>query len=162
MATFFRDARVDQVYRYWLERRGARAAPRRSDINPLDIPRLLPILNLVDVLGDAAEFRHRLVGTQLVDRHGRDPTGKYVDAENYGPFADDLAGLLRRVTRSARPHRLRTPLDWNDRPWLAFESAELPLIDNSGRVIMVLRAASFFEATELDGRTLEHVPVPLP
>src|SRR5215510_5770444 len=39
------------MYEYWREKRGARSMPARSDIDPIDMPpRLLPFINLVDVV----------------------------------------------------------------------------------------------------------------
>jgi hypothetical protein len=50
---------------YWESIRGGRAMPRRSDIDPAQIPRLLPFVMLVDVLVDPLDFRFRLVGTEI-------------------------------------------------------------------------------------------------
>src|SRR5690348_15047812 len=50
---------------YWERIRGSRAMPRRCDIDPLDIPRLLPFVRLVDVLENPRAFRFRLVGTEI-------------------------------------------------------------------------------------------------
>ena len=49
------------LYRYWLKKRGSGAMPSRSDIDPADIPALLPYVSLVHKVG--GEFRFRLVGS---------------------------------------------------------------------------------------------------
>ncbi|MGO8918495.1 MAG: ATP-binding protein [Stellaceae bacterium] len=64
---------------YWRRQRGPRAMPRRRDIDPTVIPKLLPHLQLIEVLEDGARFRYRLVGTALVAAFGREYTGKYLD-----------------------------------------------------------------------------------
>src|SRR5438874_31119 len=50
---------------YWESIRGDRAMPRRGDIDPAEIPRLLPFVMLVDVSADPLDFRFRLVGTEI-------------------------------------------------------------------------------------------------
>ena len=49
MGAQFGDERSARLYRYWWEKRGSRPAPFRADLNPVEIPDLLPIINLIDV-----------------------------------------------------------------------------------------------------------------
>lgn len=63
---------------YWKGKKGDRVAPARADIDPVDIPRLLPRIMLVDVErtdSGEAEFRYRLSGTGIRSVHGYDATG---------------------------------------------------------------------------------------
>lgn len=63
---------------YWKSRKGDRVAPARADIDPVDIPRLLPRVMLVDVEtteGGDPDFRYRLSGTGIRSVHGYDATG---------------------------------------------------------------------------------------
>jgi len=62
------------LHRYWLSKRGPRPMPARGDIDPTDIPRLLPYLCIVEKVDE--EFRYRLVGTAVAQQFGRDFTGK--------------------------------------------------------------------------------------
>jgi hypothetical protein len=64
------------LYRYWLAKRDSRSMPARSDINPADIPALLPYMMLVEKVDD--QFRYRLVGTAVAQEFGYDPTGSFV------------------------------------------------------------------------------------
>lgn len=54
---------------YWTEIKGDRRFPGRADIDPTDIPRLLPDMELVEVLppleDGTPEFRYRLTGTHI-------------------------------------------------------------------------------------------------
>jgi len=82
----FQNPLLVELHRYWLNRRGERAIPRRSDIDPLD-RELRPHLGYI-VLTDVVEperFRFRLVGSTLTKIVGRDSTGKYLD-EVYSPI----------------------------------------------------------------------------
>lgn len=50
---------------YWQTKRGERAMPAREHIDPIDIPRMLPHVFLVDVLTDEDDFRYRLIGDSV-------------------------------------------------------------------------------------------------
>lgn len=69
---------VRQVYEYWKNKCAGSAMPQRRDIDPLDIPRHLPNITLVDVVPDARRYVYRVVGTREVDARGADPTGHSV------------------------------------------------------------------------------------
>ena len=62
--------RVLEFYRYWLARRGDRRFPARKDIEPTDIPHLLPGILLLDVRYDPLDFEYRLLGDDVVTRFG--------------------------------------------------------------------------------------------
>ena len=64
------------LYRYWVDKRSSRTMPARSDLNPADIPALLPHLMIVDKVD--GQCRWRLVGTAAVREVGREPTGTFV------------------------------------------------------------------------------------
>ncbi len=112
--TAIADARLRALFGYWREKRGDRAMPARADLDPLEIPTLLPIVGLVDVLDGGARFRYRLVGTEIVDVAGHDPTGRFLDeALPDSGYADYLIGLFREATRECRP--LYGESDFRDR-----------------------------------------------
>jgi hypothetical protein len=64
------DARVIELHRYWLARRGERRFPSRADIEPTDIPRLLAGIMLLNVHYDPLDFEYRLIGDNIVSRTG--------------------------------------------------------------------------------------------
>ena len=66
-----------QVLDYWRGKRNGRFAPARADIDPADLPRILPRIMLADVVADddgEVDFRYRLSGTRIGDVHGFDAT----------------------------------------------------------------------------------------
>lgn len=77
-------ARIRRAYAYWDAKRAGRAMPARSDINPTEIPDLLPYIVLTDVLNEPPYLRYRLVGTRQVQMRGIDPTGKPVAGNHIG------------------------------------------------------------------------------
>jgi hypothetical protein len=61
---------VLEFHDYWLARRGSRRFPRRADIEPTDIPHLLPGIVLLDVYYDPLDFEYRLIGGDVQKRSG--------------------------------------------------------------------------------------------
>lgn len=96
-------ASLRQLYAYWDARRGARTMPARSDIDPVDLKALLPVLILIDVVPDARRYTYRLVGTREVEMRGRDPTGKSILEAYYGESAEDTTFYLDRVVQAREP-----------------------------------------------------------
>ncbi|WP_339830592.1 PAS domain-containing protein [uncultured Parvibaculum sp.] len=148
MDDLFWDERLSALYRAWRERKGVRPAPTRADFDPAEFFALMPIVNLIDVHRDPIGFRHRLVGTELVERMGRDVTGRWVDADLYGEAATSIFEGLRAVATEIRPYRRRARLDWHTQHWLTTEAVELPLLGPAGTVNMILRGATFIVRSE--------------
>ncbi len=74
---FRSDPILGPAYEYWRSKCGARAMPRRRDIDPTEIPRLLPNLQIVEIVG--TRIRYRLAGTAIVEAYGEELAGKYID-----------------------------------------------------------------------------------
>jgi hypothetical protein len=71
---------VKAVFDYWLDLKGDRPAPERSEIDPIRIPRLtLPYLLLVELTDKPFRVKYRLVGTYCVEIFGMDYTGLFLD-----------------------------------------------------------------------------------
>ncbi len=162
MASQFGDGRLARLYRYWWDKRGSRPAPNRADLNPTEIPDLLPIVHLIDVSWNPVSFRHRLVGTELVERLERDVTGKAVDGSLYGEATEKIVAALTRIATEVRPYRRQARLAWHARDWLMIESIEMPLIDDDGRVAMILagRAVSIPNRSAADTTEFEPLGPP--
>ncbi len=80
----FTDPRLEQAYEYWRRKAAGRKLPRRRDIDPIEIPKLLPDVMLVDVEPDG-RYRYRLIGTENTQAHGITATGRYLDEVLPGP-----------------------------------------------------------------------------
>ncbi len=70
------DPILSSLWRYWDMKRGRRRMPLRRDIEPSEIPRLLPHLQLVERI-EGRGFRYRLTGTAIAQGYGFDATGKF-------------------------------------------------------------------------------------
>lgn len=140
------DPRLEDIYRYWLSRHRDGHLPRRADIKPAELGAVIRHVNLIDVIrvaGQPLQFRHRLVGTAIIEWLGADFTGKMVDEATYGPTAPQIAASLARIVATAQPFHRLAPLDWNQRKFALMEAVELPLGGDTDEVAMILRGAVY-------------------
>lgn len=74
------------AYEHWHSLQGEHGLARHRNLDPVALVKLLPMINLVDVVwnGNSRRFRHRLVGTGLVGYFRVDSTGRWFD-EIYRP-----------------------------------------------------------------------------
>jgi hypothetical protein len=97
------DELIRSAYDYWLRKRGARAMPSRTDIDPSEITKLLPHVMLVDVLGPSL-YRYRLVGTKCAFGHGIDVTGRTLEeALKDAEYRTHVCGLYDECVNERRP-----------------------------------------------------------
>ncbi len=132
------DPRIAALRRYWDEVRGGRAMPSRADIDPADIPRLLPNLFLVDVGPTVDDLRWRLAGTEVVRLFGLELTGRPV-----GAGMPTTAGRLMRarfafVVRNARPAYATGVMQADRNDHTPFRRLVLPLSSDGVRVDMLV------------------------
>jgi hypothetical protein len=96
------DARLQSALTYWQRQSAGKAMPGRSDIDPTDIPKLLPNVMLVEVLA-SGRYRYRLIGTENDKAHGVNATGQYLDEVLPGPeYRTHVLELYDECVRSRR------------------------------------------------------------
>lgn len=79
-----------QIHEYLESKRGTRALPAWSDIDPAEIVRLLPNILVVTVEYDPLRIFYRLAGTQIVEFRG-EVTGYYLDSVPWNMPATRMA-----------------------------------------------------------------------
>lgn len=127
------------LYGYWLKKRGERPTPRRSDIDPTEIPpRLLPSISLVEVVPDKRRYVYRLMGTAEVQVRGFDPTGKSVLEGFLAPDVDDALGCYDKVVAVRKALVDPVPFRTADGRYVAEETIFLPLSDDGLNVCKIL------------------------
>lgn len=134
---------IREIYDYWNKQRGERVMPSRSDLDPLDIPRLLRGITLVDVkCHDPLQLIYRLVGTREVEFRGQDPTGMSVADSFRGPSAENAMRSYGVVIERREPMFRRDFLDSQSGHSVREERIFLPLSNDDDLVNMVLVYAS--------------------
>jgi len=91
------------LYSYWLDHHVDGRPPSRADIDPpLEIPRLLANLMLIDI--EPTGFRSRLSGSELTRRAGIDRTGEIIDpARAPSKRGHEFVAFLGKVVETRSP-----------------------------------------------------------
>jgi hypothetical protein len=125
---------------YWRSKCADGKLPSRPMIDPSEIRRHLPWIFMADVTEGGAEYRYRLLGTNIVSVNYRDVTGKSF-RDIYGSDAAKLAGArlgFDRALAAGQPAFTRGRAFWRpDWAFDHFESTFLPLATD-GRTIDII------------------------
>ncbi len=117
--------------------------PSRADFDPLEMPKLLPSIILVDVETPDRRLKVRLAGTKVVDMFGRDYTGEYLDEIDFGDVREKVLHEYGLAASEERPifsdHAFRNAQDFHH----SIERAILPLADDGATVNMLLAVLAF-------------------
>jgi hypothetical protein len=131
--------KVKQLYDYWRAVHPPAGLPGRQHIDPIDLPRFLPHLFLVDVERAPLRFRYRLVGTDYVRMMGHDLTGQHLDEVHPG-----FHGLIQRqyidLVERRRPAYRKGPVMYVEamKDHLFVERLVVPLARDGSTVDMIL------------------------
>jgi hypothetical protein len=128
------------LHQYWLSKHVDGRLPSRADIDPIiDIPQLVKNLILIDARDN---FTYRLVGSEVIERHGINMTGKQSGTSGQIPKAvTKWQAAVDYVSRELKPRLLVSRIGNNDvaRNVMLI----LPLADREGRIEMLL-VGSFY------------------
>ncbi len=78
--------------------------PSPTQVDPLDLPRLMGLLLTLDVHRGPLRFLYRYTGATLVARTGLDVVGTYVDEHPDMAFRQIAHGVLTDVATKGRPY----------------------------------------------------------
>ena len=133
-----RSNRLRRFHAYWDARRGARAMPAHSDIDPVEIPWMLGYVSLHDVLPDGG-FRFRVDASNTSAMFGIDMTGRRLDEYPDGEMRERIRRALETVVLIRRP--LRSDLDYATafNHW-RYERLVLPLAADGATPDMLMSA----------------------
>lgn len=139
------DKRAADLLRYWESKRNGAAIPDRADIDPRDVPRLLPNLVLADAVNGGEDFRIRVYCTALVELMQEERTGKLMSEIGEGPTTTEPHRVRQRwivvngqVCRERRPMIVRVTMSSSRRDYITLEGISLPLTKGGTDVAMIL------------------------
>ncbi|MGK2741059.1 PAS domain-containing protein [Tepidicaulis sp. LMO-SS28] len=125
---------VAALFDYWNEARGGNPMPRRADIDPVKIPRLLPFILIVDELPPTGKGRIRLFGTGLVELFGEDRTGTQfadIGRGRYDTMQEAVqqkwASVLTRTMETGAPVFAATRIISDEKSFLRLHIGAFPL-----------------------------------
>jgi hypothetical protein len=139
------DSRIRALHDYWRSIHPAEGLPGRAHFDPLDVPKLLPHLWLVDVEQDPFQFRFRLIGTAVAEAIGEDLTGRYLGEAFENFRGSDALHALLEVVSGGRPSWRRGPptLTRKDYDVRLFERIQLPLATDGSSVDMLVALSAY-------------------
>ena len=138
-----RDPRIKALYDYWNALRRGRAMPSRADIDPIEIPALLPYIIMYDV-GASGGYTVRLVGEEVVRFVGQNLAGHPAGSTMPPRSAEMMVKILDAVTSERAPKFRAGKTHWQlDKTYGDFEACFLPLSADGETVNIVLGAISF-------------------
>ena len=145
-----------ELFSYWSERCHGRPAPTRADIDPVDIPHLLPHIVLTEIVDGPGSgerrVRFRLAGTQIEKHFGCVLANRYLDELKRGNYLSYVMGLYERLISEVRP--LYTEDCFGDA--LRAKRLMLPLSDDGRTVNMVLTGMIYSDSDPSRRSTVLH------
>jgi hypothetical protein len=146
--------RIAALYLHWRRIRPAPdLLPGRQHFDPIDLPRVLPSIWLLDIQREPFRLRYRLVGTNLVTVHGRDFTGQWYDEARpmLNTVAPDLLRYREMAGTGLATWRRGRPILVRDPHWHTTENVMMPLASDGKNADMMLCASTYYGH---DGRAL--------
>jgi hypothetical protein len=96
-----KNQRLQGILRYWNEMRGGGTMPSFRQIDPIDIPKLLPIVLIADVAPTATTMR--LLGTDATNAYGRETRGMDIRNLVLGEFSPLWLKVFALVRETGSP-----------------------------------------------------------
>lgn len=135
--------RIRTAYNYWLSICNGRQFPSRQDINPVDIPNLLPYVFLVNVPENQQEMNIRLLGSAIVDFLGHDPTGKLLQEHLHDDNSIQLLDGYHQVLENRCGHYLENSLFTGCSETIRYNRLLCPLSSDNQNIDCIFGAVSF-------------------
>lgn len=135
---------LDLGLSYWESKIVDGRIPARRDIEPLDIPELLPQIILLDVSRDPWNFRFRLIGTNVVYHLSEDWTGSWFSQIGHMAAPSRIFTACVNVASSGNPLRNQIPYIGPHSNFISSEDLILPLSDDGATIDKLLVFVEYF------------------
>ncbi len=131
-------AAIRALFNYWRSKCPEGGIPRRADIDPVEIPRLMPNLLIVNIEYEPFRVKYRLVGTRIVEMTGFEFTGKYLDEIALEDFEGPFQECYQTACETKSP--IITRIKWRLSPDIVaeYDVCFLPLSDDGETANMAL------------------------
>ena len=134
------------LLRYWRSKAGDGHIPRRADIEPLEIPRLLPNLLLWDVAGE--DYECRLSGSEVDLSMGTVMKGcRLTDIKC--PLIAEAKDEFDAVRDGELASFAERTMGWLGKPYLYYRHLLMPLLDDRDRIGILMSLLTFHPVSEL-------------
>lgn len=134
---------------YAAAKRAGRRWARRSDIDPCDIPALLPHLWVIEIGRAAPRLLVRLAGTRIETVYGRSLAGTHLEELDWGPNSARIFASLNGMADRGLGHFLDVSARIKPRLVRRVQRLGLPLSEDQQRISHLLMLA-FYEFEQGD------------
>lgn len=137
------------IYAYWKKQVGDQEMPHYADIDPIDIPALMPHVAIGDIIDrEKMNIRVRLFGTALSYLSSTDRTGMILEESHDGDteprdqqiLMDRWRFLARKCCSKRAPVFTTRVHSDPDRQFLNIHTAAFPLLGSKGEIERILVA----------------------
>lgn len=137
------DPLLRSLYDYWNKVRGTRKMPTRADIDPVEIPKLLPYILMYNATPGGG-YTIRLVGEEVQRFVGRNATGESAGAVMNTRSAELIVSILDAVATERVPKFRAGKAHWlQDKAYREYEACFLPLSADGETVDIILGGVRF-------------------
>ena len=121
------DSMIDEIVAYWRSLNHSSILPDRQEIGPINFPRHLFGISLLDVERNPWRLRFRLLGDDLVDHHGVNLTRRWMD-DVFSHFMGTRRelDLIATAESQAPVYRRGKPLMTHEKAFVEIERILLP------------------------------------
>jgi hypothetical protein len=136
--------RLRAAFDYWSGKRHGRPMPSRRDLDPCDIPQLLPHIVLVDVQHEPTlDFRYRLIGSAVLDRMAEDLNGLFMSEIPHQRRGTAFWNNYAMVAEGRRPRFVDVTYVGPDQRVRGVQDMLMPLSNDGDKVNMIFAAVEF-------------------
>ena len=132
-----------QSLKYWLNKKGARAMPSRRDLDPVEMPHLLPHVLLLDVMHEPLDFRYRLIGTTVEYHLHRSLVGLRLREISHQAPGSIIWTTLEGIVADKQPVSSSIPYVGPHKEYKTAEDLIMPLSDNDDTVNMMFVTVAY-------------------
>lgn len=127
-----------RILDHWRKICRGRPMPDRADLDPLDIPDLLPCIVLLDVCRDPPDFYYRLIGTQVAGSLNKDHTGSLMSQIPHQAPPSRIWAACWEVVETMQPVAADTSYVGRYHEFCRTEDVIMPLSKGAERPDMLL------------------------
>ncbi len=128
---------IEKAMAYWECIRAEVPMPRRGNLDPVDIPKLLPFVMLVDVFARPLDFRFRLIGTEIDAIIADNYRGRRFSTIPHMANGNGIWAQYEAVVRTRRPLIAAVNYVGADRYVRAISHCLMPLSEDRKTVNMI-------------------------
>lgn len=139
------DERLLELLAYWRSKKSEKM-PARSDIDPIEIPKLLKYLILADYDAASQDVRFRLVGSEMVDHWGHDFRNMHLHEIMSGEYYEYIHSLFVQTATEGRPLFSESVFRWDQGRAMRTKRLMLPLANDGHNTDAVLVGQVFLGA----------------